>query len=62
MYWSSSNAVCCLIDRIRNQAEEKQGGRKGRLLGVISLSDVLQYVIGNVGLGEGGDGGDDDDG
>lgn len=34
------------------QAEEKLGGRKGRLLGVITLSDVLRYIIGEVGIGE----------
>ncbi len=35
------------------QAEEKQGGRKGRLLGIITLSDVLRYIVGEVGIGEG---------
>lgn len=34
------------------QDEERQGGKKGRLLGMITLSDVLQYVIGEVELGE----------
>ena len=29
------------------QEEERKGGKKGRLLGVITLSDVLRYVIGN---------------
>ena len=28
------------------QEEERKGGKKGRLLGIISLSDVLRYVIG----------------
>ncbi|KAF8168044.1 hypothetical protein B0H34DRAFT_646698 [Crassisporium funariophilum] len=28
-------------------------GEKGRLLGIITLSDVLRYVIGKVGIGEG---------
>ena len=35
------------------QEEEKRGGKKGRLLGIITLSDVLKYVIGEVGIGEG---------
>jgi len=30
------------------QGEERKGGKKGRLLGIISLSDVLRYVIGEV--------------
>lgn len=29
------------------QEEERKGGKKGRLLGVITLSDVLRYVVGN---------------
>ncbi|EIN13681.1 CBS-domain-containing protein [Punctularia strigosozonata HHB-11173 SS5] len=33
------------------EGEEKKGGRRGRLLGVITLSDVLRYVIGEVGIG-----------
>jgi 5'-AMP-activated protein kinase regulatory gamma subunit len=33
------------------QEEEKRGGKKGRLLGIITLSDVLRYVIGEVGIG-----------
>jgi 5'-AMP-activated protein kinase regulatory gamma subunit len=35
-----------------NQEEEKKGGKKGRLVGIITLSDVLRYVIGQVGIGE----------
>jgi len=35
------------------QEEERNGGKKGRLLGIITLSDVLRYVIGQVGIGEG---------
>jgi CBS domain-containing protein len=35
------------------QEEEKRGGKKGRLLGIITLSDVLRYVIGQVDIGEG---------
>ena len=34
------------------QEEERKGGKKGRLLGVITLSDVLRYVIGEAELGE----------
>ncbi|KAF8560408.1 CBS-domain-containing protein [Imleria badia] len=32
---------------------EGEGGKKGRLLGIITLSDVLRYVIGEVGIGLG---------
>lgn len=32
---------------------EVEGGRKGRLMGIITLSDVLRYVIGELGLGDG---------
>ncbi|KAF8508512.1 hypothetical protein JB92DRAFT_3083905 [Gautieria morchelliformis] len=32
---------------------EVEGGRKGRLVGIITLSDVLRYVIGETGLGDG---------
>jgi CBS domain-containing protein len=35
-----------------NQEEEKKGGKKGRLMGIITLSDVLRYVIGPVDIGE----------
>lgn len=41
-----------LIDCLSHQEEERQGGKKGRLLGIITLSDVLRYVIGEVGIGE----------
>jgi CBS domain-containing protein len=34
------------------QEEEKKGGKKGRLMGIITLSDVLRYVIGPVDIGE----------
>lgn len=37
---------------VEGDEEEKKGGKKGRLLGVITLSDVLRYVIGEVGIGE----------
>lgn len=40
----------CLTDLV--QEEEKKGGKKGRLLGIITLSDVLRYVIGEVAIGE----------
>ena len=33
------------------QEEEKKGGKKGRLLGVITLSDVLRYLIGEANIG-----------
>lgn len=39
-------------DGNRSQAEEKQGGKKGRLLGIITHSDVLRYIVGEVGIGE----------
>jgi CBS domain-containing protein len=38
---------------VEGEEEEKKGGKKGRLLGIITLSDVLRYVIGEVGIGEG---------
>jgi hypothetical protein len=28
------------------QNEEKEGGVRGRLLGIISLADVLRYIVG----------------
>jgi CBS domain-containing protein len=31
---------------VEGEEEEKRGGKKGRLLGIITLSDVLRYVIG----------------
>ena len=34
------------------QAEEKLGGKKGRLLGIITHSDVLRYIVGEMGIGE----------
>lgn len=33
--------------------EERKGGKKGRLLGIITLSDVLRYIIGETAIGEG---------
>jgi hypothetical protein len=36
---------------IASQEEERQGGKKGRLLGIITLSDVLRCLIGEANLG-----------
>jgi CBS domain-containing protein len=33
------------------QEEERRGGKKGRLLGIITLSDVLRCLIGEANLG-----------
>jgi len=38
---------------VEGEEEERKGGKKGRLLGIITLSDVLRYVIGKVGICEG---------
>ncbi|CAK5280247.1 unnamed protein product [Mycena citricolor] len=32
---------------VEGEEEEKQGGKKGRLLGIITLSDVLRYIVGH---------------
>lgn len=37
----------------RLQEEERRGGKKGRLLGIITLSDVLQYIMGAGTIAEG---------
>lgn len=37
---------------VEGEEEERKGGKKGRLLGIISLSDVLRYVIGEVDIQE----------
>ncbi|KAJ3501058.1 hypothetical protein NMY22_g1075 [Coprinellus aureogranulatus] len=37
---------------VEGEEEEKQGGKKGRLMGVITLSDVLRYIIGHIDLTE----------
>ncbi|TFK30495.1 CBS-domain-containing protein [Coprinopsis marcescibilis] len=37
---------------VEGEEEEKQGGKKGRLLGIITMSDVLRYLIGNVDIAE----------
>ncbi|CAA7266490.1 unnamed protein product [Cyclocybe aegerita] len=33
---------------VESEEEERRGGKKGRLLGIITLSDVLRYIIGKV--------------
>ncbi|OSD03492.1 CBS-domain-containing protein [Trametes coccinea BRFM310] len=37
---------------VEGDEEERKGGKKGRLLGIITLSDVLRYLIGDVSIGE----------
>ncbi|KAF7306978.1 CBS-domain-containing protein [Mycena indigotica] len=37
---------------VEGEEEERNGGRKGRLLGIITLSDVLRYIIGEVDIAE----------
>ncbi|KAL6302169.1 hypothetical protein BKA93DRAFT_793891 [Sparassis latifolia] len=37
---------------VEGEEEERKGGKKGRLLGIITLSDVLRYIIGDVTIGE----------
>ncbi|KAM5535411.1 hypothetical protein V8D89_010933 [Ganoderma adspersum] len=37
---------------VEGEEEERRGGKKGRLLGIITLSDVLRYLVGNVIIGE----------
>jgi len=37
---------------VEGEEEEKRGGKKGRLLGIITLSDVLRYTIGEPGISE----------
>jgi 5'-AMP-activated protein kinase regulatory gamma subunit len=32
---------------VEGEEDERRGGRKGRLLGVITLTDVLRYIVGN---------------
>jgi 5'-AMP-activated protein kinase, regulatory gamma subunit len=34
------------------QEEEQKGGKKGQLLGIITLSDVLRYVVGPLNIQE----------
>ena len=38
---------------VEGDEEEKRGGRKGRLLGIISLADVLQYITGEKSVNKG---------
>lgn len=50
----SSIFICldsCVWELIFSHEGEVEGGRKGRLLGIITLSDVLRYVIGETDLG-----------
>lgn len=37
---------------VEGEEDEKRGGRKGRLLGIITLTDVLRYIVGNAPLQE----------
>lgn len=37
---------------VEGEEDEKRGGRKGRLLGIITLTDVLRYIVGTVPLRE----------
>ncbi|KAL1737375.1 hypothetical protein EV714DRAFT_241399 [Schizophyllum commune] len=39
---------------VEGEEEERRGGKKGRLLGIITLSDVLRYIVGvpNIGATE----------
>ena len=37
---------------VEGEEDERRGGRKGRLLGIITLTDVLRYIVGNVPLQE----------
>ena len=39
-----SRVRCAIF--LEGEEEDRRGGKKGRLLGVITLSDVLRYVIG----------------
>ncbi|KAE9411059.1 CBS-domain-containing protein [Gymnopus androsaceus JB14] len=38
---------------VEGEEEERRGGKKGRLLGIITLSDVLQYIMGAGTIAEG---------
>jgi CBS-domain-containing membrane protein len=37
---------------VEGEEDEKRGGRKGRLLGIITLTDVLRYLVGTAPLHE----------
>jgi hypothetical protein len=50
--YSTISLLDVFIDGAILQEEERKGGKKGRLLGIISLSDVLRYVIGPVDIQE----------
>lgn len=32
---------------VEGEEDERRGGRKGRLLGIITLTDVLRYIVGD---------------
>lgn len=34
---------------VEGEPEEREGGKRGRLLGIITLADILRYIVGNVG-------------
>jgi hypothetical protein len=50
--YTSISWVQSLIINSTLKEEERKGGKKGRLLGIITLSDVLRYVIGPVDIQE----------
>jgi len=33
---------------IEGEHEEREGGKRGRLLGIITLADIVRYIVGNV--------------
>jgi CBS domain-containing protein len=35
-----------ILSHTVSQEEERRGGKKGRLMGIITLSDILRYIIG----------------
>ena len=52
---------CAEVFLFPSQAEEKLGGKKGRLLGIITLSDVLRYMVGATNIGGDGELSEEDD-
>jgi len=34
---------------VEGENEEREGGKRGRLLGIITLADILRYIVGNMG-------------
>lgn len=50
--WHRSLLISDTYSVLRMQEDERKGGKKGRLLGIISLSDVLRYLIGEAAIGE----------